>query len=184
MVFSDLPTDQFGQAIVLQCKSAVRSVSNLITEAEWLWSAEESTDKKDIVPRLRVCKPEHRISPKKGKWGCVALLSNPNSKVPDGLLDGWAGRVAKEAHYNANERRRVDDKGVLQIPWPNLSSDGTPAPLDLLLATSNDREPTCPTAQEIAGAWNQHPGVDYFPNNRKYGIETFQDRAIQEFLQK
>src|SRR5260370_36887245 len=100
MVFSELPTDQFGQAKVVQCKSAVRSASDLISEAEWLWSAEASTEKRDIVPRFRVCQPEHRISPKKGKWGCVALLNNPRSKMSEGLLDEWAKRVAKEAHYN------------------------------------------------------------------------------------
>ena len=183
MVFSDLPVDQFGQAKVVQCKSAVRLVSDLITEAEWLWSAEESTDKKDIVPRFRVCQPEHRIAPKKGKlWGCVALLNNPNSKMPEGLLDDWAKRVAKEAHYNANKRRQVDNRGMLQIPWPTLSSDGNPVPMDLLLATSNDREPTCPTVREIANAWNQHPEVDYFQNNGKNGIETFQDQPIRELL--
>jgi hypothetical protein len=182
MVFSELPVDQFGQARIVQCRSEVRSVSDLITEAEWLWSAEESTDEKDVVPRFRVCQPEHHISPKKGRgWGCVALLNNPNRKMPEGLLDEWTKRVAIEAHYNANPLRRVDNKGMLQIPWPTLTSDSKPLP-DLLLATSNDREPTCPTVREIADAWNQHPEVDYFSNNRKYGIETFQDQAIQGLL--
>jgi hypothetical protein len=54
--------------------------------------------------------------------------------------------------------------------------------MDLLLPTSNDRESTCPTVQEIANSWNQHPEVDYFQNNRKSGIETFQDQAIEELL--
>ena len=182
MVFSDLPKDQFGQARVVQCKSVVRSFSDLLCEAEWLWSAEESTDKKDMVPRFRVCRPEHRISPKKGEWGCVALLNNPSSKMPENLLDEWAKRVEKEAHYNANVRRRVDSHGMLQIPWPNLSSDGNPVPIDLLLATSNDREATCPAVREIADAWDQRPVVDYFRRNRENGIQTFQDHAIQQLL--
>jgi hypothetical protein len=182
MVFSNLPEDNFGQALVVQCKRAVRSTSDLITEAEWLWSAEESTDEKDKVPHLRVCPPEHRISPKKASWGCVALLRNPRSELLAGLLDDWAKRVAKEPHYNANALRLVDDKGMLQIPWPKLSSDGNPVPIDLLLATSNDREATCPTVQEIATSRNQHPEVDYFQKNRKSGIETFQDQAIEELL--
>jgi hypothetical protein len=182
MVFSDLPKDQFGLAKVVQCKRTVKSTSDLITEAEWLWSAEESTEKKDKVPRFCVCPPEGRISPKKGDWGCVALLNNPRSKVPAGLLDKWAKHVAKEAHYNANERRLVDDQGMLQIPWPNLSLDGSPVPMDLLLATSNDREATCPTVQEIADAWNQHPEVDYFRRNRNHEIETFQDQEICKLL--
>lgn len=98
------------------------------------------------------------------------------------LLDEWVKHVAKEGHYNANERRLVNDQGMLQIDWPNLSSDGNPVPMDLLLATSNDRDPTYATVQVISNAWNQHPKVDYFRSNRKHGIETFQDQGIEELL--
>jgi len=59
-------------------------------------------------------------------------------------------------------------------------------PLDLLLATSNDRDPTCPTVHEVADAWNREPDNDrraeYFRQNRKNGIYTFQDHAIEELL--
>lgn len=65
-------------------------------------------------------------------------------------------------------------------------SEGGPAPLDLLLATSNDPEPTYPTVQEIANAWNREPDserrAEYFRQNRKNGIHTFQDHAIEERL--
>ena len=110
----------------------------------------------------------------------MALLRNPHSEIPQTLLNDWATHVA--LHYKANERRLVDNRGMLQIPWPTLSSGGNPVPIDLLLATSNDREPTCPTVHEIANARNEHPEVDYFQNNGKNGIETFQDQAIRELL--
>ena len=119
------------------------------------------------------------------EWGCVALLRNRQSNVPQELLDSWAERVLREQHYNANELRLVDRRGTLLIDWPHLT-DGGPAPLDLLLATSNDRDPTCPTVHEVADAWNREPDNDrraeYFRQNRKNGIYTFQDHAIEELL--
>jgi hypothetical protein len=56
----------------------------------------------------------------------------------------------------------------------------------LLLATSNDPEPTFPTVQEIADAWNHEPDnerrAEYFRRNRENGIYTYQDEAIEERL--
>jgi hypothetical protein len=174
MVFSsELSEDQFGQAIVVQCQRDVSSSSDLVKEAEWLWSAEDNE-----VPSLCCSSPKQFIS---AKWGgCVALLANPHSEIPQNLLSDWATHVAR--HYKANDLRLVDGKGILQIRWPNLSSDGSSVPMDLLLATSNDRDLTCPTVQNIADAWNQHPEVDYFRNNRKHRIETFQDPGIDKLL--
>jgi hypothetical protein len=177
MVFSRLPEDQFGQAIIVPCKRDVSSLADLIEEAEWLWAAEEGKDK---VPSLCTSSPAKRIS---AKWGgCVALLRNPRSYVPQELLDGWAGHVLKAPHYSANERRRVGGTGTLQIGWPHFA-EGGPEPPDLLLATANDPEPTFPTVQEIAEAWNRHPGsAEYFHKNRANSIYTFQDHAIEQLL--
>lgn len=177
MVFSRLPDNQLGQAIIMPCQREVSSPADLIAEAEWLWSAEDNK-----VPSLCALSPTQSIS---AGWGCVALLRNPQSNVPRELLDGWAERVSREQHYNANERRLVDSRGTLLIDWPHLTEGGL-APLDLLLATSNDPEPTCPTVQEIADAWNREPDnerrAEYFRRNRENGIYTFQDHAIEELL--
>ena len=40
--------------------------------------------------------------------------------------------------------------GMLRIPWPKLSSDGSRVPMDLLLATSNDRGATYPALSRDA----------------------------------
>ena len=73
---------------------------------------------------------------------------------------------------------------MLLIDWPRLKGGG-PAPLDLLLATSNP-EPTYPTVREIADAWNREADTErrgeYFRRNRENGIHTFQDAAIEELL--
>jgi len=112
MVFSSqLSEDQLGQAIVVQCQRKVSSASDLTTEAEWLWSAEDNK-----VPSLCILSPKRSIS---AKWGgCVALLGNPQTEIPQELFDGWADRVSTEKHYNANERRLVDRRGTLLIPCP------------------------------------------------------------------
>lgn len=178
MVFSQLSDDRLGRAIIVPCQHGAYSAPDLIAEAEWLWSAEDNK-----VPSLCGRSPAQSIS---AEWGgCVALLRNPQSSVPQELLDGWAKRVSRERHYNANERRLVDARGMLLIDWPHLTEGGV-APLDLLLATSNDPEPTYPQVQEIADAWNREPDCElrgeYFRRNRENGIYTFQDEAINERL--
>jgi hypothetical protein len=176
MVFSQLADHEFGQAIVVQCKRKIPP-SDLIREAEWLWSAEDNK-----VPSLCNQSPKQSIS---ATWSCVALLGNPQSNVPHEVSGRWAERVSREKQYNANEQRLVDSRGTLLIQWPNLT-EGGPVPLDLLLATSNDPAPAYPTVQQIADAWNREPNNErrgeYFRSNRENGIYTFQDRAIEELL--
>jgi hypothetical protein len=179
MVFAELSDEQFGQARAMQFQRAVASPSDLIKEAEWLWSAECNN-----IPRLCISSPERRISAKE-KWGCVALLRNPQSEIPQHLLDCWADRVSKEAEYSANDRRLVDKLGILQIDWPELVDGCGPLTLDLLLATSNDPETTYPSVEAIAGGWNrqQREGRgEYFRRNRESGIWTFQDQEIEQLL--
>jgi hypothetical protein len=178
MVFSQLSDHQLGQAIVVQCQRKVSSPSDLIREAEWFWSAEDNK-----VPSLCVQSPKQSIS---ATWGgCAALLGNPEGQIPPEMFNSWVERVSREKHYNANERRLVDDRGTLLIRWPHLSEAG-PAPVDLLLPTSNDPEPAYPTVQKIADAWNREPDderkAEYFRRNRENGIYTFQDHEIEELL--
>ena len=116
----------------------------------------------------------------------MALLGDPQSAVPQTLFDGWAERVSREKHYNANERRLVDRNGRLLIGWPNLSDGGGPVPVDLLLATSNDPEKVYPSPEETANAWNREPADrprnEYFRRNRDHGIYTFEDQEIERLL--
>jgi hypothetical protein len=127
MVFAQLTDDQFGQARAVQCQHGVSSPSDLIAEAEWLWSAESNN-----IPRLCFSSPERRISPKE-KWGCVALLRNPQREIPQQLLDRWSKRVSEEPNYSTNDRRLVDSRGILQIRWPEQVDGSGAVPLDLLL---------------------------------------------------
>jgi hypothetical protein len=160
------------------------STQDLVAEAERLWEAESNNGQTGV-----------RLSPERGSenWGCVALLVNPKSHVPQPLLDGWADRIATEPNYAgfghaAQEEAVIGNNGLLQIPWPKLSNTRRQLPLDLLLAT-----PTNPnlegdplsyaTPATIAQAWNKAPQrLDYFMNNLSNEIRTFQDRVIMKYL--
>jgi hypothetical protein len=164
MVFSDLSEDQLGQARVVQCRKTITSLPDLITEAEWLWSAES---KRAL---------ERRIS---SSWGCVAMLSNPEKEIPEGLLDGWAQHLA--ASYEEDAGRLVNRRGILQIVWPKIADGSGIIPLHLLLATSNSPTLPYPNVEAIATGWRSRNG-EYFRQNRNNGIQTFQDDAITDLL--
>src|ERR1035441_7172972 len=90
MVFSDLPKSQLGRAKVLQCRTEVSSLCDLISEAEWLGAAEMGEVQQRDESEIRRMIIDRRIS---SKWGCVAALANPERDVPQDLLDGWAEHV-------------------------------------------------------------------------------------------
>ena len=183
MVFSkqlddpNLP-DQYGRAIVLACQARETSVLGLVEEARHLWRAEGG--KKDSIS---------------AKWGCVALLENPQRPLPDDLRTGWTEHFQREARYEALNSARgeatvVDESGFLTISWPRTDDDSALG-VDVLVATATD--PTVirgayPSAREIAAAWNAHEGKDYqrhvryFRQNRDCGIRTFQDDDIAKLL--
>jgi hypothetical protein len=176
MVFARLAPA--GHARVVRCLHAIASPEHLIAEAEHLWKAEQ------------LDAPANRIA---ANWGCVALLCNPERKIPDTLLKEWARRVAREPGYGnvaqtPEEGRLISKQGLLQIDWPRLVESGTAVDHDLLLVTANDptftgTPPSYPGVETIANAWNaagKH--VRYFWNNIDSGITTFQDDELRARL--
>jgi hypothetical protein len=176
MVFGSVPIA--GGARIVPCKKPVVTAKDLIDEAEWLWAAERR-----IVPRDEQ-NLDHKLS---AHWGSVALLPNPNVQIQQSWQDCWTKSVATDSDKTAMAWRLVDDRGLLQLPWPKLAKSDDSTPLDLLLATTNSPTLTdnlYPTAQEVADAWNHEPGgsAEYFRKNRSCGIYTFEDDAITNFL--
>jgi hypothetical protein len=179
MVFSRLC--EAGCGTVVHCLHPVSSVDGLISEAEHLWAAEQNAT-------LR-----RHIS---AGWGCVTLLCNPDRNIPRTFLTGWANRVAQERNYGnvpqtPEEGRLVGADGLLQITWPRRVSDGVAAPSDFLLATAT--RPTLagtplsyPTVEMVANAWraDRNNNVEYFLENQRHGIRTFQDDAIRVRLEQ
>ena len=168
-----------GAAIVVRCKADVEAAADLITEAEHLWTAERNEA------------PNGRIS---ANWGRVTLLMRPGADIPKVILDAWAARVAAERGYRdvpqaAGEGSLVSRQGILQITWPVQVDSGKDVPVDLLIATATEpsltgQPPQYPEPERIAEAWrnDKADNVRYFRNNRKGGICTFQDEAINRLL--
>lgn len=130
-----------GEARVFECKSTVSSIGELVREAQALWLA-ESRD--GTAPQ-----PTETLS---AGWGCVTLLANDRSNVPQSLLDQWAERVSQERFGKVGQRsydhRRysvkgvsaITDRGGLAIDWPNRADTGQRL-FDLLLATATQPTP-------------------------------------------
>jgi len=177
MAFSRLCAS--GHAKVVNCSHRVSSFGDLNTEAECLWKAEYPKAKPGRIAE---------------DWGCVALRRNPERKIPESLLTGWADRVGREADYGhvsqtQEEGVLVSKDGLLQIAWPRLVEGGEPVQLDLLLATANDPTLTgtpasYPNVDTISNAWNvaANEHVEYFWKNLDNGIRTFQDNEIRGLL--
>lgn len=95
-------------------------------------------------------------------WGSVALLFNPERKVPAELPNEWAKHVAGEPGYGnvdqaAEEGRPITNEGLLQIDWPSLVDGWTPVDLDLLLVTA--KPPT------LSGTPLSCPNVEAMPTH-------------------
>ena len=177
MVYSRLC--KLGQGKLLRCTRPISTPAELMAEAEALWKAEQP----GAAPGRIAC-----------NWGCVALLCNPSSKVPDDLLKAWADRVAREPAYGnmtqtQEEGTLVGEDGLLRMDWPRLVENGTSPYVDVILVTANDPEISAsrsdyPDANTIAAAWNAAPSryAEYFWNNVANGICTFQDEDIRTRL--
>lgn len=165
-----------GSARVVHCSHAITTANDLITEARKLWEAEALT------------RDTGRIA---AGWGCVALLCNPDRKIPDDLLMGWSERVDWEPDYGkvsqaADEGSLISKEGMLQIDWPHRIEGEAAVDLDLLLVTANDPTLTgkplsYPSVETIVNAWNgaAQEYADYFWRNTDHGIATFQDDEIR-----
>ncbi len=172
--------NHLGSGILVACRHAIYTVDDLVAEAEYLWAAEKDT--------------EQRTSDVSATWGCIALLVNPKNPNIARLIDGWVKRIAQEKHYGKLERAHgesalVNADGQIAIPWPQRK-DGKAIDTDILLLTATN--PTTvdgryATPEEIASAWKIPSGrshVSYFWNNRKSGVETFQDTEIEALLNR
>lgn len=179
-----LAADKLGTAIAVPYQSC-----DLVEEAEELWAAEDNSN----------IAPEGSIS---ASFGCVALLENPDLPLPDELRKAWMDRVGREEDYKTPIRMDGEDRdvvdqcsGFLKIEWPRTVT-GPPLGWNALLVTATSpRGPKqssyfYPSPREIADAWSipenhdSRPGrtVDYFWNNQKNRITTYQDPEIEARL--
>lgn len=123
-------------------------------------------------------------------WGALTIVLNPKILLKDSdkyiqanaLLYYWEkcyGNGFNPDNYKVGEEIPVLDKrGVLSFTWPDELKD-----YDFLIATATkpDRD-KYPTAKEITDRIIVNEYSEYFENNIKSGIETFQDKHIREIL--
>ena len=177
-----LRKEQFGRGIVIPCNKRANGVEDLIEEAEHLWAAERGKEWTALRDN------EKCIS---ASWGCVGILGNPDRSIPEGLQKDWQKRVSDETCYGrlnsaVGEQVAVNQSGFVNIPWDWNQQDNLD--IDILLVTATS--PTIvdgqyPSAQDIADAWKTPEGkryIDYFHENRKHGINTFQDNEIEKLI--
>ena len=181
--------EEWGTAIAVPFKS-----DNLVEEAERLWGVEAPTAIKGSISA-------------KHHWGRVALLENPDRRLPEKLLEAWTCRIQREEerggyrlpNYGDGEFEDLVDLkcGRLKIDWPSTTA-GPPLGWNALLVAVTDPkgpERDCcryPSSQEIAKAWKTKkaqvrkngPAACYFWMNQQHGITTFQDAAIKEYLKQ
>ncbi len=186
MVFSRLTSEDFGQALVLECERPIHIEGDLITEAKWLWAAEKKTvplTEQGALP-LSIVETWGGVALLLRPSGCIqrplhTLLRRPAPGIPQQLLERWSHESPE-----GDSGLMITDRGLLDIAWPHRTDGRGPVPLDLLLATTN--RPTdrgISSARSIADAWNAAPEFrNYFDANQRAGILTFQDHDIKQCL--
>lgn len=181
MVFSselERNSANLGKALCIPCIKIVKGADDLVEEAECLWAAEEKREN-----------PNGTIA---ARWGAIALLVNSKSVHSQYLQKIWKNRVSKENEYcipacAENEEPMVSGQGLLRMEWPYAGDDSNEK-MDAVLATTNCPTLTnsrYPSIKEIAAAWLTGKGrdhVQYFHENRRHNIETFQDRELAKLL--
>ena len=129
-----------------------------------------------------------------GIWGVVSYLTNPalQKEQQTLLADGWKARIQLEGGYNPSDFRLdtekpcIDKNGKLKIRWPvavDLKLKEVVDSYDFLLATAT--KPTVyPSIKNHVTKILTDKKREYFLNNYKSGLTTYQDAAIIKKLPK
>ena len=126
-------------------------------------------------------------------WGCLGLSINSilnseesksNNKV-DSLLALWKAKFGKKFepnHYKADlEDPIMTSEGILKINW----QDDVLLDYDFVIGTATKPElKSYPDSERIAIKMAVNEYDEYFVNNRKSSITTFQDTVIETELNK
>jgi hypothetical protein len=166
---------KLGTGIVVPARAECCEPVHLVEEAEHLWAAERDRE---------------ALSGFCADWGKVCILENPESKISAPVLDAWKKGIEVAGKEYSELPRAKDEAPVLDAAtghalfrWPTGSAKRPLLGFDLLLMTATSphlRDSQYPTVREIAKAWqaDKFRNVNYFFNNRHFGITTFQDDEI------
>ena len=171
MVFSNHPKIEFGNAYILPFIELIKNAKQLESQAFAMASAEGLWKKE---------KPSLNKS-----WGTVGLLINPklkNSRNLEIIKERWSHIYSeydlKPSKYIIDkEPSIINENGFLSLDWTDEMEN-----FDFLIATLTEPNKSLPKAKEIAERMNEKGYNEYFLNNNKYGIYTFQDEEIIKYL--
>ncbi len=168
MIISNHSSTDFGTAYILTFKEKIKNARNLESQAFAMAGAEGLW--KNSGPSLNK------------SWGTVGLLINPQleeSKNLEIIKQRWA-KIYSEYSFNPsdyiieNEPEIIDNNGFLQIEWTDEMNE-----FDFLIATLTVPNPKSLLNEKIiADKINETGYNEYFFNNYKNGIRTFQDEEI------
>lgn len=176
MIFSNHQSTEFGRAFIVDFKDEIKNARMLETQAFALASAEGLWS--DMKPSLNK------------SWRTVGLLVNPNIDKKDKanadiirkrwteIYQGYKPIFKPSEYRIENENPVIDTDGFLQIEWTAEMDK-----YDFLIAT-----PVVPviktplSSKQIADKMLEKNYTEYFDNNFKNGITTFQDKEINLLL--
>lgn len=106
---------------------------------------------------------------------------NPNFNFGKSFLKEWKTKIGNGFNQNQYkvgiEKPILNEKAILNFNWPNELDE-----YDFFIATSNKPKlEKYPTSKEIAEKIIKGKS-DYFSKNKKYNINTFQDKSIEKNL--
>lgn len=119
------------------------------------------------------------------KWGCLAMSINPNinKEKAKTLRRHWLGKFSndfKPSQYKVGQELSiVSREGILDIDWDEELKD-----IEFIIGTATKPEIIYPDASKIAIKMVVNEYDDYFKNNRKLSISTFQDEMIEKEMIK
>jgi hypothetical protein len=114
----------------------------------------------------------------------VGLLPNPNSNNPRllNLVNSWHHNFNggfNVNHYKVGkESPIIDQQGLLKMNWSEEFGE-----IDFIICTViKPKLNRYPYPKKIANLMNDRKDFEYFEENQKIGITTFQDKKIKEYL--
>lgn len=151
--------DADGVARLVPCRTAVGGIKDLVDAAIELWRVESNRNKSESLG---------------ASWGCVGVLFKEGKDAP--LYLDWCSAFQKKVKAPISP---VNDKGVLQVPWPD-SCVGDSLEIDIILATATKKSNSRINPEIIADAWvgDKNGNQKYLFNNLDAGIQTIDDCSI------
>lgn len=175
MIFSETCENNPGQGLILKFAEPITSFELLETQAIALAQAEG------------IYKPDNRRLT--SQWGSVALLLNPTLVKKDPatyelIVNRWSDiyntyrQTFNSTEYKIDSERNsvITATGMLNISWQKEMD-----PFDILIATPVIPKPKALlTPEEIADRQIKNEYVEYFDQNKKHSINTYQDEQIDQ----